>query len=147
LKQEESGKLAQTKADELAKRVKAGEKFETAAKALGLEAKTSDMITRNDSISGAASGKQLGEAFQMKPGDVAPPLSLGSNWMVYKVAAKDEPNPADFDKQKKALTEQLLQSKRNVAFEAFKTTLEARLKQEGKVKIMADKMAGFGSLT
>ncbi|HEY8714591.1 MAG TPA: peptidyl-prolyl cis-trans isomerase, partial [Candidatus Acidoferrum sp.] len=147
LKQEESGKLAQTKADELAKRVKAGEKFETAAKALGLEAKTSDMITRNDSISGAASGKQLGEAFQLKPGDVAPPLSLGANWMVYKVAAKDEPNPADFDKQKKALTEQLLQSKRNVAFEAFKTTLETRLKQEGKVKIMADKMAGFGSLT
>jgi peptidyl-prolyl cis-trans isomerase D len=147
LKQEESGKSAQNKADELAKRVKAGEKFEAAAKALGLEAKTSDMITRNDSISGAASGKQLGEAFQMKPGDVAAPLSLGSNWMVYKVAAKDEPNPADFDKQKKALTEQLLQSKRNVAFEAFKTTLEARLKEEGKVKVMADKMAGFGSLT
>ena len=45
LKQEEAGKLAKTKAEELAKRVKAGEKFETAAKALGLEAKTSDLIS------------------------------------------------------------------------------------------------------
>jgi peptidyl-prolyl cis-trans isomerase D len=146
LKQEESGKLAKTKAEELAKRVKAGEKFEAAAKALGLEAKTSDLISRNDSISGAASGKQLGEAFQMKPGDVGAPMSLGTNWMVFRVEAKEEPNPNDFEKQKKSLAEQLLQTKRSVAFEAFKTALEARLKQEGKVKLMPEKMGGFGSL-
>ena len=146
LKQEESGKLAKTKAEELAKRVKAGEKFDAAAKALGLEAKTSDLISRNDSISGAASGKQLGEAFQMKLGDVGAPMSLGMNWMVYRVETKEEPNPNDFEKQKKNLAEQLLQTKRSVAFEAFKTALEARLKQEGKVKLMPEKMGGFGSL-
>jgi peptidyl-prolyl cis-trans isomerase D len=147
LKQEEANKLAKTKADDLAKRVKAGEKFESAAKALGLEAKTSELISRNDSISGAASGKQLGEAFQMKPGDVGTPLNLGANWMVYRVEAKDEPNPNDFEKQKKSLAEQLLQSKRGVAYEAFKTALDNRLKQEGKVKLTTDKMTGFGSLT
>jgi peptidyl-prolyl cis-trans isomerase D len=147
LKQEEANKLAKTKADELAKRVKSGEKFESAAKALGLEAKTSEFISRNDSISGAASGKQVGEAFQMKPGDVGTPMNLGANWMVYRVEAKDEPNPNDFDKQKKSLAEQLLQSKRSVAYEAFKTALDNRLKQEGKVKLTTDKMTGFGSLT
>jgi len=145
LKQEEAGKLAKTQAEELGKRVKAGEKFEAAAKALGLEAKTSDLISRNDSIPGAASGKQLGEAFQMKPGDVGAPMSLGSTWMVYRVETKEEPNPSDFEKQKKTLTEQLLQTKRSVAYEAFKTALDNRLKQEGKVKLMTDKMAGFGS--
>lgn len=145
LKQEEAGKLAKTKAEELAKRVKAGEKFDAAAKALGLEAKTSDLISRNDSITGAASGKQLGEAFQMKPGDVGAPMSLGNTWMVYRVETKEEPNPSDFEKQRKTLTEQLLQTKRSVAYEAFKTALDNRLKQEGKVKLMTDKMAGFGS--
>jgi len=145
LRQEEAGKLAKTKAEELAKRVKTGEKFEAAAKALGLDAKTSDLISRNDSISGAASGKQLGEAFQMKPGDVGAPMSLGNTWMVYRVDTKEEPNPSDFEKQKKTLTEQLLQTKRSVAYEAFKTALDNRLKQEGKVKLMTDKMAGFGS--
>jgi peptidyl-prolyl cis-trans isomerase D len=145
LKQEEAGKLAKTKAEELAKRVRAGEKFDAAAKALGVEAKTSDLISRNDSISGAASGKQLGEAFQMKPGDVGTPMSLGSTWMVYRVETKEEPNPGDFEKQKKSLAEQLLQTKRSVAYEAFKTALDNRLKQEGKVKLMTDKMAGFGS--
>ena len=147
LKQEEANKLAKTKADDLAKRAKAGEKFESAAKALGSEAKTSELISRNDSISGAASGKQLGEAFQMKPGDVGTPMNLGANWMVYRVEAKDEPNPNDFEKQKKSLAEQLLQSKRGVAYEAFKTALDNRLKQEGKVKLTTDKMTGFGNLT
>jgi peptidyl-prolyl cis-trans isomerase D len=147
LKQEQSGTLAKTKADELAKRVKAGEKFDAAAKALGLDPKTSESISRNDSIAGAASGKQLAGAFQMKPGELGVPLSLGANWMVYRVDSKDEPNPDDFEKQKKALTGQLLQTKRTVAFEAFKTALENRLKQEGKVKLMPDKLAGFGSLS
>src|ERR1700688_4322604 len=100
---------------------------------------------RTDSIPGAASGKQLGEAFQMKPGDVGAPMSLGNTWMVYRVETKEEPNPSDFEKQKKTLTEQLLQTKRSVAYEAFKTALDNRLKQEGKVRLMPDKMGAFGS--
>jgi peptidyl-prolyl cis-trans isomerase D len=144
LKQEKARDLARSKAEELAKRVKAGEKFDAAAKALGLEAKTSDAFAKNGSISGAASGKQLSAAFQMKPGDVASPLSLGSNWLVYRIADKQEPNPADFDKQKKDLTEQVLQSKRSLAFEAFRTALENRLKQEGKLQIYQDKLKSFG---
>jgi peptidyl-prolyl cis-trans isomerase D len=147
LKQEEAGKLAKAKAEELAKRIKTGEKFEAAAKALGLEAKTSDLISRNDSIAGAVSGKQLGAAFQLKAGDVGAPVNLGANWIVYRVESKEEPNPSDFEKQKKSLAEQLLQTKRSVAYEAFKTALDTRLKQEGKVKLMTNKMAGFGSLS
>jgi peptidyl-prolyl cis-trans isomerase D len=147
LKQEEAGKLGKAKAEELAKRVKTGEKFEAAAKALGLEAKTSDLISRNDSIAGVVSGKQLGAAFQLKPGDVGAPVNLGANWIVYRVESKEEPNPSDFEKQKKSLAEQLLQTKRSVAYEAFKTALDTRLKQEGKVKLMTNKMAGFGSLS
>jgi peptidyl-prolyl cis-trans isomerase D len=147
LKQEKGVELARQKAQDLEKRVKAGEKFDTAAKAMGLEAKTSDLIARNGSIPNAASGKQLSAAFQMKSGDIASPLSLGSNWLVYRVADKQEPNPADFEKQKKDMAEQVLQTKRSTAFEAFRTALESRLKQEGKLKIMPDKLKGFGDLS
>jgi peptidyl-prolyl cis-trans isomerase D len=147
LKQQKSALLARTKAEDLAKRVKAGEKFDAAAKSLGLEPKTSDLLARNGSIAGAVSGKQVAAAFQLKTGDVGAPLNLGANWFVYRVAEKQEPNPADFDKQKKELTDQVLQSKRNMAFEAFRTSLETRLKQEGKLQIMSDKMKGFGDLS
>jgi peptidyl-prolyl cis-trans isomerase D len=147
LKQQKSTELARTKAEDLAKRIKGGEKFEAAAKSLGLEAKSSDLFARNGSISGAVSGKQVSAAFQLKPGDVGAPLNLGANWFVYRVAEKQEPNPADFEKQKKELTDQVLQTKRTVAFDAFRTSLEARLRQEGKLRIMSDKMKGLGDLS
>src|SRR6266849_6095351 len=59
LKQQKATELARAKAEDLAKRVKGGEKFEAAAKSLGLEAKSSDLFARNGSISGAVSGKQV----------------------------------------------------------------------------------------
>jgi peptidyl-prolyl cis-trans isomerase D len=146
LKQQKSTEIARQKADDLEKRLKAGEKFDSAARVLGLDPKTSDLFARNGSIAGAASGQQLAAAFPMKPGDVGQPLNLGTSWFVYRVADKQEPNPGDFDKQKKDLTDQVLQTKRNLAFEAFRASLEARLKQEGKLRIMSDKLKGFGSL-
>jgi peptidyl-prolyl cis-trans isomerase D len=146
LKREKSTELAKDKAEELARRAKAGEKFDAAAKALGLEPKTSDSIARDGSIAGGASGKQLGAAFNLKAGDVGAPLNLGQNWFVYRVAEKVEPNPSDFETQKKQLMEEVLQSKRNLAFEAFRSALGDRLKQEGKLKLMPEKLKSFGSL-
>src|SRR5437879_4506369 len=145
LKRQKSTDLAKSKADELIKRVKAGEKFDATARSLGLEPKTSDLIARDGSIPSAASGKQLSAAFNLKAGDVAAPLSLGQNWLVYRIAEKSEPNPSDFDKQKKQLTEELLQSKRSLAFEAFQKALDNRLKEEGKLKLMPDKLKSFGT--
>jgi peptidyl-prolyl cis-trans isomerase D len=146
LKQQKSADLARTKSADLLKRAKAGDKFDAAAKALGLESKTSDAIARNGSISGVASGKQLSAAFQMKQGEVGGPLNLGANWLVYRVAEKQEPNPADFDKQRKDLLDQVLQNKRSLAFDAFRTSLEARLKQEGKLKLMPEKLRSITDL-
>jgi len=147
VKREKAVQLARSKADDLEKRVKGGEKFDVAAKSLGLEAKTSELIARSGSIGGVGSGKQLGPAFQMKQGEVAPVLNLGTNWLVYRVAEKSEPNPNDFDRQKKELTDQVLQDKRSLAFDSFRKALEDRLKKEGKLQIMQDKLKGFGDLS
>ena len=147
IKQEKSVEMARSKAEELAKRAKSGEKFDSAAKALGLDPKTSDEFARAGSIPGVGSGKQIKEAFNMKVGDVSAPQSLGSNWVVYRIESKSEPNPADFEKQKKELTDQALSEKRSLAYEAFRSSLEERLKQEGKLKMMPEKLKGFGDLT
>ena len=147
LKREKATELAKSKAEELIKRVKSGEKFDAAARALGLEPKTSDPLARDGSIPGGASGKQLSAAFNLKAGDIPTSLSLGQNWLVYRVTEKTEPNPADFDKQKTQLTKELLDSKRNLAFEAFRTALDNRLKQEGKVKLMPEKLKAFATFS
>jgi hypothetical protein len=129
------------------KRAKAGEKFDVAAKALGLVPQTSDLLARDGSIPGAASGKQLGAAFNLKPGATGTPLNLGQNLLVFRVAEKQEPNAADFEKQKKQLTERVLGSKRELAFQAFRTALEDQLKREGKLRLMPEKLKGFGAST
>lgn len=145
LKQQKAVQLAQSKAADLEKRVKAGEKFDSAAKALGLDPKSSDPFARNGSVPGFASGKQLSAAFLLKPGAVGNPFEIADNWAVYQVIEKIEPNPADLEKDKKAILDTLLQSKRTLAFDAFRSSLEARLKQEGKLKLMPDRMRGFGT--
>ena len=144
LKQQKSSELAQSKANELEKRLKAGEKFAATAKAIGLDPKTSDLFARNGSIANLGSGKQLGPAFSLKVGQAGPPLNLSSNWAVYQVVEHQNANPADFEKQKKEITDTLLKQKRELAFSAFQTSLNDRLKQEGKLKLYPEKMAAFG---
>jgi peptidyl-prolyl cis-trans isomerase D len=144
LKQQKADQLAQTKATDLQNRVKGGEKFDAAAKELGLEPMTSDPFARNGSVPGLGSGKQLSAAFVLKAGQAGPSVTLGNNWVVYQVVEKTEANPADFEKQKRTITDNLLQSKREVAFQAFRTALEDRLKQEGKLKLVPEKMRSFG---
>ena len=85
------------------------------------------------------------ESGHLKAGDAGAPLNLGQNWFVYRVAEKVEPNPADFETQKKQLMEAVLQSKRDMAYKAFQLALNDRLKQEGKLKIMPEKLKSFGT--
>src|SRR5271157_3190049 len=146
LKQQKAAQLAQARAKELERRVKAGEKFAPASKALGFDPKTSEMFARSGSVPGLGSGKQLSAAFTLKSGEVGSPLALGSDWAVYQVIEKTEANPADFEKQKKTIADTLVQSKRALAFEAFRTALEERMKKEGTLKLMPEKMRGFGDV-
>ena len=132
---DQAGTLAKTKASELAKRVQGGEKLESAAKAMGFETKTSDATARDGDISGLGSMKQLPAAFTLDAGKTADPVLVGNEWAVYRVASHDQPNFADFDKQKKDLETQLLESKRQMAFESFRSELEARMRREGKVTV------------
>ncbi|MCU1342591.1 MAG: Peptidylprolyl isomerase [Candidatus Acidoferrum typicum] len=127
--------LAKTRADDLAKRVKSGENFATAAKALGFEVKTSEQLSRTASLPEAGSMKQFSAAFKLPVGQAGDPVTLGTNWVVFRVAQHDPINEADFAKQKTTIEAQALQSKRQAAYELFRTTLETRLRQEGKLHI------------
>lgn len=132
-KHDKAGDLARSDASQLAKRAQGGEKLEAAAKAMGLEMKTSDATARDADISGVGTMKQLPGSFTLETGKTADPALVGNDWIVYRIASHDQPNLADFDKQKKDLETQLLDAKRQMAFESFRTELEARMRREGKV--------------
>jgi peptidyl-prolyl cis-trans isomerase D len=132
--------LAKTRADELAKRVKAGENIASAAKALGFEMKTSEPFSRTGSIPNAGSAKQFAAAFSLPVGQAGDPVFLGTNWVVYRVGQHDPINQEDFAKQRAAIETQALQAKRQAAYDLFRSSLEARLRQEGKLRINQDNM-------
>ena len=132
--------LAKTRAEELGKRVKSGENFASAAKALGFEVKTSDAFSRTGSIPEAGSAKQFSAAFKLPVGQAGDPVFLGSNWVVYRVAQHDPINEEEFAKQKSTIETQALQVKRQAAYELFRSTLESRLRQEGKLHINTENL-------
>ena len=140
VRREKAVELAKMRADELSKRAKAGENFATVAKALGFEVKTSEPIARTGSIPDAGSGKQFGPAFSMPVGQTGDPIAVGQNWTVYRVAQHDPLNQDDFDKQKAKLEDQVLQRKRQAAYDLFRSSLKTRLLQEGQLHYNEDNL-------
>ena len=135
-RQENSADLARTKAQELGKRVQAGEALDKAAKELGLAAKTSDSFARNGSVPGVGAVQSFAaDVFGMAVGQSSAPTQAGGNWLLYRVADHQNPNPDDFAKQSAEIEQQLLQDKQEAAFAAFRTALSDRLKKEGKITI------------
>jgi peptidyl-prolyl cis-trans isomerase D len=140
LRHEKAVELAKSRAEELAKRAKSGENFAAAAKALGLEVKTSEPTSRTGSIPDVGSAKQFGAAFTLTVGQTGDPIPLGQNWTVYRVAQHDPVNQDDFAKQEAKVEEQVLQRKRQTAYDLFRTALKARLQQEGQLHFNAENL-------
>ena len=132
--------LAKSRAEDLAKRAKSGENFAAAAKALGFEVKTSEPIARTGSIPDVGSAKQFAAAFTLPVGQTGDPIPFGQNWTVYRVAQHDPVNQDDFEKQKAKIEEQVLQRKRQTAYDLFRTALKARLQQEGQLHFNAENL-------
>ena len=139
-RREKAADLAKSRAEELARRAKSGEDLAKAAKALGLEAKTSDLFSRTGSVADLGGASQLGSAFSLAAGQTSDAVSLGANWAVYRVLEKQPANPADLAKQQQDIQQQLLDARRTMAFEAFRTALDNRMRQEGKLKLNVENL-------
>jgi peptidyl-prolyl cis-trans isomerase D len=137
---EKAVELAKSRADELARRAKAGEDLAKAAKALGLDAKASEFFSRSDSVNDVGTASQIASAFDQADGQTSDATFLGANWVVYRVLEHQRPNPDDLAKQRPDISQQLLESRRTMAFEAFRSALDKKMKQEGKLKINADNL-------
>jgi peptidyl-prolyl cis-trans isomerase D len=139
-RREKATDLAKARAEDLAKRAKSGEDLTKAAKALGMEAKTSDLFSRTGSVSDLGGAAQLGPAFGLSAGQTSDAVSLGANWAVYKVLDRQDANPADMAKQQQDVQQQLLDSRRTMAFEAFRKSLDNSMRQGGKLKMNAENL-------
>jgi hypothetical protein len=131
---EQGTMLAKSTAEGLAQRAMATNDLVAPARNLGLEARTSELVARGTSITDIGATALLGTAFSVPVGQTGDPVFLGANWVVYRVLEHQAPNMADLANQTKEISDQMLQTRRQMAYEAFRTALENRLKSEGRLE-------------
>jgi peptidyl-prolyl cis-trans isomerase D len=139
---DESKKLAVAKAGEFAAQAKSGD-FNRVAKSMGLKVEESKDFTRTDSVSDAISGVSLGAAFTLNPGQTSDVISIGNTNVVLKVISHTPADEATFVAQKDQIANELLQEKRDLAFEIYRQNLKTEMERSGKLKFNASSMKEF----
>jgi len=119
---------ARQKAAAIAPSLKSGD-FEKAAKDAGLEAKTTDMISRSMPIGDAGVGAQLETtAFSLPVGAVSDPIVTEHGAAILKVLERKDATPEEFAKQKDSLRADLLNEKKNKFFSAYMNKARQKMK-------------------
>ena len=107
-----------------------------AAKDAGATVKTSNLVSGKDDVPdlGSMNG-QAREAFNLKPGEISGPISIGNKGVVIALTERQEPSAEETAKGSDEIREQLLDRKRQQEFAIYLSTLRTRLEKEGKEKI------------
>lgn len=134
-KQQQAVQMARTEAQQLTEAAQT-KGLKAAAAQLKLTVKTSQPLTRNDSLADAGSISSFADQlFALQPGHVGGPSALDSKQIVYSLDTIQQPSDTEFAQQKDNIRQQLLQQKRNQVFSAYADALEKRLTDSGKMKI------------
>jgi peptidyl-prolyl cis-trans isomerase D len=140
-KNERSSTLLAQKIQELSDRAKAEHDLKRAAKELGGEFKTSDLVLPDGQVPdvGSMTG-QASVAFTMKPGEISGPINSGSNAVVIELLENEKPSDADYAAKRDQIRDQLLQNKQQELFGLFASNLRDQMEKSGKIKINQEEM-------
>ncbi len=123
--------MAKQKAAEIAAKLKTAPDFEKAAKAVRLEAKTTDLLTRDQPRPDAgAPAEVIEQAFKMPQGTVSDPIATDAGMVVVKVVEKQESTAAEITSNKETFREELLADRRSRLFSAYMLKAKEKMKIE-----------------
>jgi peptidyl-prolyl cis-trans isomerase D len=135
-RRERAGQLLTQKLQELSDRARAGHNLKKAAAEAGATVKTSELVLPDQQVPDIGSfNGPASLVFDMKPGEISAPIQTQRGGVVVALLEKQEPNPADFDKQKDQLREELLSKKRSQMLDLFLDSLRTRMEKEGKIRV------------
>ena len=123
--------LSKQKAAEIAAKLKSAPDFEKAAKAAGLEAKTTELITQDAPIPDLGVAPAVDDvAFKLAVGAVSDPIATDNGSAVIKVLEKQQVAPADLAGVKDKFRDELLADRRNRFFSAYMQKAKQKMKIE-----------------
>ena len=123
--------LSKEKAAELGLKLKGSPDFEKAAKAAGVESKTTELIARNSPIPGLGASPAVEDAaFKLAVGAVSDPIVTDNGTAIIKVLEKQEVTPSELTNVKDKFREELLSDRRNRFFSAYMVKAKQKMKIE-----------------
>lgn len=123
--------LSKSKAAEIAARLKAAPDFEKAAKAAGFDAKTTDLISREQPIPDVGAAPAVEDAaFRLPVGSVSDAIATDNGTAIIKVIERQEVSPADWTAAKDRFREELLNERRNRFFSAYMVKAKQKMRIE-----------------
>jgi len=123
--------LSKQKAVEIAAKLKSASDFEKAAKAAGVEAKTTDLITQDSPIPDLGVAPAVEDAaFKLPVGGVSDPIATDNGTAVIKVVEKKSVTPEEWTSSKDRFREELLTDRRNRFFSAYMVKAKQKMKIE-----------------
>ncbi len=121
--------LSKQKAADLAAKLKSAPDFEKAAKAAGVEAKTTELIARDSPIPDLGTAPAVEDAaFKLAVGAVSDPIATDNGTAVIKVLEKKEVTPEEWTNNKDRFREELLSDRRNRFFSAYMAKAKLKMK-------------------
>ncbi|MCI0353646.1 MAG: peptidyl-prolyl cis-trans isomerase [Acidobacteria bacterium] len=132
---ERAATLLAQKTAELSDRARARHNLKLAARELGAEVKTSELVSSSSQVPdlGSLSGPAA-VVLRMKPGEISGPISVSSGGAVISILERQEPSPQEIEQQRDRVHEELLARKREALFQVFASELVERMEKEGKIK-------------
>lgn len=130
--------LLSQKTAELAAKAKAENDLAKAAKEVGATVKTSDLVDERGQVPDfGAVGQVAPQLFQMTPGTISGPINAGRTGVVAKLTDKQQPSDADLAKNLDQTKDQLLDEKRQEAFQVFAGNIISEYRKKNLVRINA----------
>jgi peptidyl-prolyl cis-trans isomerase D len=121
--------LSKQKAAEIAAKLKAASDFDKTAKALGFEAKITDLIAKDAPIPDLGASPAVDDvAFKLPVGGVSDAIATDNGTAVIKVLEKKQVTPEEWSSSKDRFREELLSERRNRFFSAYMVKAKQKMK-------------------
>lgn len=145
VKQQRAKEQLEQKAKEIASSVSNAGKLKAAGEKAGFEAATEEDYVLGATLGKAGTSPALDEAvYALKEGDVTrTPVRVGDNWVIVGATKRIGADLAAFASQRDQLTESLLSERQNQVFDDYVSSVEQRLKRDGKIKIYKEVLASL----
>src|SRR2546425_2097222 len=136
VKTEKAKQHADDKAKQVQDLLKGGKDLATAAKAVGAEIKTSDMLTRGASLPEFGSIAELDkEMFSLPIGKAGTPITIAGKTLAFAVKERQQINPEETKKSLDMVRNEMLPGRREQYFSAYIQEVKKRMEAGKQIKI------------